>query len=113
MNDQELRDLVRQVPQLRRVLGAEFNLDWDLDHDDAESVYSAVFDDIDERTRAVYVGEAELLERALRTDSDVQAFLNDVYSGLAPEQDLGMSLAACPAALRSRIEGARRSGAPQ
>lgn len=107
MNDVERRELVARVPHLRTLLGAGFNYDWDLDHESAEAVYSSVVDDLDPRSRQMYLTEAKILEGALKTDVDVQAFLNFVGSGLAPSLHLDVPLAEWPTSLVRRIELSR------
>ncbi|ROP64953.1 hypothetical protein EDF24_2666 [Curtobacterium sp. PhB130] len=103
MNDSERRAVVAEIPHLRNLLGAVFNYDWDLDFEDAEAAYASVLDDLDPEARAVYLREAQVLERELTTEAEVQAFLNFVGSGLAPSVHLGVPLAEWPSSLTRRI----------
>ncbi|MCJ1715741.1 contact-dependent growth inhibition system immunity protein [Curtobacterium sp. VKM Ac-2922] len=103
VNDLERRALIAKIPHLRNLLAAVFNYDWDLDYEDAEAAYASVFDDLDADARVEYIREAQLLERELTSETEVQEFLNFVGSGLAPSEDLGVSLAEWPRALVRRI----------
>lgn len=62
MNDVERRALIAKVPHVRNLLGAVFNNDWDLDHEDAEAAYASVFDDLGAEARAEYEREAQVLD---------------------------------------------------
>ncbi len=104
MNDVERRALIAEVPHVRNLLGAVFNYDWGLDHEDAEAAYASVFDDLGAEARAEYEREAQVLARELTSATEVQEFLNLVGSGLAPSLHLGVPLADWPRSLVRRIQ---------
>lgn len=91
-NDEDfLRWLTAKTPACSSLLGAEFNLDWDLDWPDAESVLVNDLDDASVQDNARYRDELDLLLRELPTDDAVVRFFTYLDTGLSPEDAFGQS----------------------
>ncbi|WIB60862.1 contact-dependent growth inhibition system immunity protein [Curtobacterium sp. MCLR17_007] len=67
---ERLRELGRLAPHIYDFLAADFNVDWDLDHLDAEAVYRNVLDGLLPSERTLYLFEAHLLRNALTDDEN-------------------------------------------
>lgn len=113
MDDEDFyREVIRRVPRTTSLLGVEFNLDWQLDWPDAESVLVQDLDDAPLRDNEVLRTELDYLLNVLGTDSSVDDFLTYIDSGLDPLAETGQTSRTWLIGLRDRAARNVRNGDP-
>ncbi len=111
MDDEDFyREVIRRVPRTTSLLGVEFNLDWQLDWPDAESVLVQDLDDAPLRDNEVLRTELDYLLNVLGTDSSVDDFLTYIDSGLDPLAETGQTSRTWLIGLRDRAARNVRNG---
>lgn len=113
MNDEDFyREMIRRAPKTTSLLGVEFNFDWRLDWQDAESVLVQDLDEAPLRDNEVLQTELDYLLSVLETDSSVDDFFTYIDSGLDPLADTGESPRTWLIGLRDRAARNVRNGEP-
>lgn len=111
MDDEDFyREVIRRAPRTTSLLGVEFNLDWQLDWPDAESVLVQVLDDAPLRDNEVLQTELDYLLNVLETDSSVDDFFTYIDSGLDPLAETGQTSRTWLIGLRDRAARNVRNG---
>ncbi|MEV7933921.1 hypothetical protein [Curtobacterium sp. NPDC089185] len=113
MDDEDFyREVIRRAPRTTSLLGVEFNLDWQLDWPDAESVLVQDLDDAPLRDNEVLQTELDYLLNVLGTDSSVDDFFTYIDSGLDPLAETGQTSRTWLIGLRDRAARNVRNGDP-
>ncbi len=113
MDDEDFyREVIRRAPRTTSLLGVEFNLDWQLDWPDAESVLVQDLDDAPLRDNEVLQTELDYLLNVLGTDSSVDDFFTYIDSGLDPLAEAGQTSRTWLIGLRDRAARNVRNGDP-
>lgn len=113
MDDEDFyREVFRRAPSTTSLLGVEFNLDWQLDWPDAESVLVQDLDDAPLRDNEVLQTELDYLLNVLGTDSSVDDFFTYIDSGLDPLAETGQTSRTWLIGLRDRAARNVRNGDP-
>lgn len=113
MDDEDFyREVIRRAPRTTSLLGVEFNLDWQLDWPDAESVLVQDLDDAPLRDNEVLQTELDYLLNVLGTDSSVDDFFTYIDSGLDPLAETGQTSRTWLIGLRDRAARNVRDGDP-
>ncbi|MCL9666508.1 hypothetical protein L2091_14865 [Curtobacterium albidum] len=111
MDDEDFyREVIRRAPRTTSLLGVEFNLDWQLDWPDAESVLVQDLDDAPLRDNEVLQTELDYLLNVLGTDSSVDDFFTYIDSGLDPLAETGQTSRTWLIGLRDRAARNVRNG---
>ncbi|WP_182048151.1 hypothetical protein [Curtobacterium sp. ME26] len=111
MDDEDFyREMIRRAPRTTSLLGVEFNLDWQLDWPDAESVLVQDLDDAPLRDNEVLQTELDYLLNVLGTDSSVDDFFTYIDSGLDPLAETGQTSRTWLIGLRDRAARNVRNG---
>lgn len=111
MDDEDFyREVLRRAPRTTSLLGVEFNLDWQLDWPDAESVLVQDLDDAPLRDNEVLQTELDYLLNVLETDSSVDDFFTYIDSGLDPLAETGQTSRTWLIGLRDRAARNVRNG---
>lgn len=111
MDDEDFyREVIRRAPRTTSLLGVEFNLDWQLDWPDAESVLVQDLDDAPLRDNEVLQTELDYLLNVLGTDSSVDDFFTYIDSGLNPLAETGQTSRTWLIGLRDRAARNVRNG---
>lgn len=113
MDDEDFyREVIRRAPRTTSLLGVEFNLDWQLDWPDAESVLVQDLDDAPLRDNEVLQTELDYLLNVLGTDPSVDDFFTYIDSGLDPLAETGQTSRTWLIGLRDRAARNVRNGDP-
>ncbi|OEI68361.1 hypothetical protein [Curtobacterium sp. ER1/6] len=113
MEDEDFyREVIRRAPRTTSLLGVEFNLDWQFDWPDAESVLVQDLDDAPLRDNEVLQTELDYLLNVLGTDSSVDDFFTYIDSGLDPLAETGQTSRTWLIGLRDRAARNVRNGDP-
>lgn len=111
MDDEDFyREVIRRAPRTTSLLGVEFNLDWQLDWPDAESVLVQDLDDAPLRDNEVLQTELDYLLNVLGTDLSVDDFFTYIDSGLDPLAETGQTSRTWLIGLRDRAARNVRNG---